>query len=64
MLTETCFDSSIIFTNRCAPGTLGYDLMTNGTNRVLPLDVKKRVRLTGSELDEFRRKKEKEKHFR
>jgi hypothetical protein len=38
--------------------------MTNGTNRVIPLDIKKRVRLTGSELDEFKRKKEKEKHFK
>lgn len=56
--------NSVIFTSRCAPGTLGHDLITNGTNRVIPLDVKKRVKLTGPELEEFKRRKEKEKHFR
>jgi hypothetical protein len=38
--------------------------MSNGTDRVISLDVKKRVKLTGAELEEYRRKKDKEKHFR
>ena len=53
--------NSIIFTKRCSPGTLGHDLMVNGSNRVVPIDAKKRVKLAGAELDEYKRKKAKDK---
>lgn len=53
--------NSVIFTKRCAPGTLGHDLMVNGSGRVVVIESKKRVKLTGSELDEYKRKKGKDK---
>ena len=54
--------NSIILTSRSSPGTLGMDLINNGGDRVMNLEVKRRIKLTGSELDEYRRvEKEKNK---
>lgn len=54
--------NSVILTSRSSPGTLARDLIVNGGDRVIPLDVRRRIKLTGVELEEFRQKeKEKEK---
>lgn len=54
--------NSVILTSRSSPGTLGRDLVVNGGDRVIPLEVRRRIKLTGLELEEFRLKeKEKEK---
>jgi len=50
---------SVIITSRCDEGTLGADLIANGGDRVISLDVKRRVKLTGAELEQHI-KKEKE----
>ena len=40
-------------------GTLAHDLVSRGGNdRVINLEIKKRVKLTGAELEEFKRKKD------
>ena len=49
-----CSDSDLIF--RCDAGTLGADLIANGGDRVISLDVKRRVKLTGAELEEHIKK--------
>lgn len=51
--------NSIIITSRTAPGTLARDLVENGGNRNITLEVKKRVKLEGQELEEYLKK---EKH--
>ena len=39
-------------------GTLAHDLITRGGNdRVVNLEVKKRVKLTGTELEDYKRKR-------
>lgn len=53
--------NSIILTTRTAPGTLARDLIDNGGNRRVELDVKRRIELEGAELEEFMRT-EGEKH--
>ena len=53
--------NSIILTTRTAPGTLARDLIDNGGNRKVELDIKKRIELEGAELEEFMRT-EGEKH--
>ena len=52
--------NSIVFTNRCTSGTLGADLLANGNNRVITVESKKRVKLSGAELEDFNKKKTKE----
>lgn len=52
--------NSIIITSRTSPGTLARDLIENGGNRNIVLEVKKKVRLEGAELEEYM-KKEKQK---
>lgn len=47
---------SIILTSRSSSNTLAADLIANGGNRVISLEVKRRVKLTGAELEEFRAK--------
>jgi len=47
---------SVILTSRCGEGTLGADLIKNGGDRVISLNVKRRVKLTGTELEQFRLK--------
>jgi len=53
--------NSIILTSRSSPGTLGNDLIKNGGDRVMNLEVRRRIKLTGQELEDFRRE-EKEKN--
>lgn len=40
---------------RTSPGTLARDLVDNGGNRAIEVEVKRRVKLEGSELEEFER---------
>jgi len=50
--------NSIILTSRSPKGTLAHDLITRGGNdRVVNLEVKKRVKLTGTELEDYKRKR-------
>ena len=54
--------NTIILTSRAADGTLTSDLVKNGGNRNISLMTGKRVKLSGQELEEHKRKeKEKEK---
>lgn len=53
-------NNSIIITTRTSPGTLARDLVENGGNRTIDLEVKRRVKLEGAELEEYE-KKEREK---
>lgn len=48
--------NSIILTTRTSPGTLARDLIENGGNRVIELQIKRRVKLEGAELEEYQRK--------
>ncbi|XP_043273422.1 probable cleavage and polyadenylation specificity factor subunit 2 [Venturia canescens] len=48
--------NSIIITSRTSPGTLARDLVENGGNRSITLDVKRRVKLEGAELEEYQKK--------
>ncbi|KAJ3647638.1 hypothetical protein Zmor_019503 [Zophobas morio] len=47
--------NSIIITSRTSPGTLARDLIDNGGNRQIDLIVKRRVKLEGSELEEYQK---------
>ena len=54
--------NSIILTCRGPKGTLAYDLINRGGNdRVIQLDMHKRVKLTGLELEEYRHQQREEK---
>ena len=54
--------NSVILTSRTPEGTLAHDLIKKGGNRSIKLTLGKRVKLTGYELQEFKRKeKEKQK---
>lgn len=48
--------NSIIITSRTSPGTLARDLVDNGGNRNITLEIKRRVKLDGSELEEYQKK--------
>lgn len=48
--------NSIIITSRTSPGTLARDLVEMGGNRSFTLEVKKRVKLEGVELEEHLKK--------
>ncbi|CAN8022745.1 unnamed protein product [Ixodes persulcatus] len=51
--------NSVVLTSRTAPGTLARQLVENPHQQTLTIKVKKRVRLEGSELEEYmRREKE------
>ncbi|CAL1527611.1 unnamed protein product, partial [Lymnaea stagnalis] len=53
--------NSIILTNRTSPGTLARWLIDNPQDHVVRLEIKRRVKLEGAELDEYiKRKQEKE----
>ena len=54
--TKEGFQQVHILIRRCGKGTLGDDLIMNGGDRVVSLEVKRRVKLTGSELDQHRLK--------
>jgi len=56
--------NSVILTSRSSPGTLARQLIAHqgDRDRVIPLEVRRRIKLTGAELEEHRQKeKEKEK---
>ncbi|KAK9729155.1 Zn-dependent metallo-hydrolase RNA specificity domain [Popillia japonica] len=53
-------NNSIIITTRTSPGTLARDLVDNGGGRTIDLEVKRRVKLEGVELEEHE-KREREK---
>jgi len=56
--------NSVILTSRSSPGTLARQLIAHqgDRDRVIPLEVRRRIKLTGAELEEFRvREKEKDK---
>jgi len=56
--------NSVILTSRSSPGTLARQLIAHqgDRDRVIPLEVRRRIKLTGAELEEYRQKeKEKEK---
>jgi len=56
--------NSVILTSRSSPGTLARQLIAHqgDRDRIIPLEVRRRIKLTGAELDEYRQKeKEKEK---
>ena len=48
--------NSVILTSRTPEGTLAHDLIKKGGNRSIKLTLGKRVKLTGYELQEFKRK--------
>lgn len=62
LFLQWCSNSqnSIIITSRTSPGTLARDLIENGGNRNITLEVKKKVKLEGVELEEYL-KREKQK---
>lgn len=45
--------NSVILTTRTSPGTLARDLIDNGGDRLISLQVKRRVKLEGAELEAF-----------
>ncbi|KMR04774.1 putative cleavage and polyadenylation specificity factor subunit 2-like protein [Lasius niger] len=48
--------NSIILTSRTSPGTLARDLVEKGGNRNITLEVRRRVKLEGIELEEYQRR--------
>lgn len=57
LLHDVSFNKKFVF--RTSPGTLARDLVDNGGNRTIDLLVKRRVKLEGTELEEYEREKEK-----
>lgn len=55
-------NNSIILTTRTSQGTLARDLIDNGGNRRIELDIKRRLELEGVELEEYMRTHEGDKH--
>ncbi|XP_063222621.1 probable cleavage and polyadenylation specificity factor subunit 2 [Bacillus rossius redtenbacheri] len=56
--------NSIIITNRTSPGTLARLLIEEGGNRTLTIEVKRRVRLEGAELEEYQNRERENKETR
>ncbi|XP_067012309.1 probable cleavage and polyadenylation specificity factor subunit 2 [Anabrus simplex] len=56
--------NSIILTSRTSPGTLARQLVDLGGNRSMTLEIKRRVRLEGAELEEYLRKERESKETR
>lgn len=48
-------NNSIIITTRTLPGTLARDLVDNDKNKTIDLVIKRRVKLEGTELEEYER---------
>ena len=54
--------NTIVLTSRSPEGTLAYDLITNGgNNRVVTINTGKRVKLTGQELEEYKKQEKDQK---
>lgn len=49
--------NSIILTNRTSPGTLARWLIDNPENKTVTMDIRRRVKLEGAELDDYLRKR-------
>ncbi|CAH0550597.1 unnamed protein product [Brassicogethes aeneus] len=49
-------NNSLIITSRTSPGTLARELVDNGGNREIEMNVEKRVKLEGAELEEYEKK--------
>lgn len=47
--------NSIILTSRTSPGTLARDLVEKGGNRNITLEIKRRIKLEGLELEEYQK---------
>lgn len=50
--------NSIILTNRTSPGTLARWLIDNPDNKTVTMEIRRRVKLEGAELEEYLRKKQ------
>lgn len=50
--------NSIILTNRTSPGTLARYLIENPQNKTVTMEIRRRVKLEGTELDDFLKKKQ------
>lgn len=50
--------NSIILTNRTSPGTLARYLIENPQNKTVTMEIRRRVKLEGPELDDFLKKKQ------
>lgn len=48
--------NSIILTSRTSPGTLARDLVEKGGNRNIILEVRRRIKLEGVELEEYQKR--------
>lgn len=54
--------NSIIFTQRPAPNTLGYQVLHSPT-RLIEVEISQRIELQGEELEEYRKKEEEKKQL-
>jgi cleavage and polyadenylation specificity factor subunit 2 len=45
--------NSVILTSRSSPGTLGRDFITNGGDSTIPIEVRRRIKLSGQEFDQY-----------
>ena len=48
--------NTLILTSRAAPGTLARDLQDNGGDRTIPIEIKRRIKLVGQELEQYKAK--------
>lgn len=51
--------NSVILTSRSAEGTLAHDLISKGGNRSINVVLGKRIKLSGQELEDFKKKEKK-----
>jgi len=52
--------NSLILTSKASEGTLARDLQENGGDRTIPIEVKRRVKLVGQELEQFKANEKKQ----
>ncbi|XP_021378418.1 cleavage and polyadenylation specificity factor subunit 2-like [Mizuhopecten yessoensis] len=50
--------NSIILTNRTSPGTLARQLIDNPENKTVTMEIRRRIKLEGGELDDYLKKKQ------
>jgi len=55
-LCNTAYFISYVLIRRTSPGTLARQLIENGGKLPLNLEIRRRVRLEGAELEEYQRK--------
>ncbi|XP_071079968.1 cleavage and polyadenylation specificity factor subunit 2-like [Haliotis cracherodii] len=63
LFTAWCTNAknSIILTNRTSPGTLARWLIDNQQNKTVTMEVRRRIRLDGPELEDYMKKKQEKK---